>query len=62
MKALFKNWLIAQNSYFINEFGIDCILSKVNSNLKVINSNKEETEILAILLGTFFETITVFEA
>lgn len=46
MKEQFKQWLINQNSDFINECGIDCILSKLDDELSIIYANEEETETL----------------
>lgn len=60
MKELFKQWLINQNSDFINGCGIDCILSKVDDRLKIINSNEEETETLKEWLGAFLQDVSVF--
>lgn len=60
MKELFKQWLINQNSPFINGCGIDCILSKVDDQLKIINANEEETETLQERLVAFMQTVSVF--
>lgn len=62
MKELFKQWLINQNSDFINGCGIDCILSKVDDGLKIINANEEETETLQEWLDAFMQTVSVFVA
>lgn len=62
MKELFKQWLISQNSDFINGCGIDCILSKVDDRLKIINANEEETETLEGWLAAFMQTVSVFVA
>ncbi len=61
MKELFKNWLIRQNSTFINECGIDCILSKVDDRLNIINATEEEIETLTEWLNTFFDDVSVLE-
>lgn len=62
MKELFRQWLINQNSPFINGCGIDCILSKVDDSLEIINANEEETETLKEWLDTFMQTVSVFVA
>ncbi|QNS14523.1 hypothetical protein [Mannheimia bovis] len=62
MKELFKQWLINQNSDFINGCGIECILSKVDDRLKIINANEEETETLEEWLEAFMQTVSVFVA
>ncbi|TLU75923.1 hypothetical protein [Mannheimia varigena] len=62
MKELFKQWLINQNSRFIDDCGIGCILSKVDENLTIINANEEETETLIEWLGAFLQEVSVFEA
>ncbi|AHG72995.1 hypothetical protein X781_8470 [Mannheimia sp. USDA-ARS-USMARC-1261] len=62
MKELFKQWLISQNSSFISGCGIDCILSKVDENLNIINANEEETETLIEWLGAFLQNVSVFVA
>lgn len=62
MKELFKQLLINQNSDFINGCGIDCILSKVDDGLKIINANEEETEMLQEWLDAFMQTVSVFVA
>lgn len=55
MKAQFKQWLINQNSSFINGCGIDCILSKLDDDLNINdNANEEEAE-------TLDEWLTAFE-
>lgn len=59
MKELFKNWLVKQNSNFINECGIDCILSKVDNKLKIINATEEETETLTEWLNAFLDDVSV---
>ncbi|AHG75389.1 hypothetical protein X808_8660 [Mannheimia varigena USDA-ARS-USMARC-1296] len=62
MKELFKQWLINQNSDFINGCGIDCILSKVDDRLNITNANEEETETLQEWLDAFMQTVSVFVA
>ncbi len=59
MKELFKNWLIQQNSNFINECGIDCILSKVDNKLRITNATEEETETLIEWLNAFLDEVSV---
>lgn len=62
MKELFKQWLINQNSPFINGCGVECILSKIDNNLNIINANEEETETLIEWLNAFLQDVSVFEA
>lgn len=62
MKELFKQWLINQNSDFINGCGIDCILSKVDDRLNITNASEEETETLEEWLEAFMQTVSVFVA
>lgn len=62
MKELFKQWLINQNSLFIDGCGIDCILSKIDDRLNIINANEEETETLQEWLGAFLQEVSVFVA
>lgn len=62
MKELFKQWLINQNSDFINGCGIDCILSKVDDRLNITNASEEETETLQEWLVAFMQTVSVFVA
>lgn len=59
MKELFKTWLIQQNSEFINECGIDCILSKVDNKLKIITATEKETETIIEWLSTFLYDVSV---
>lgn len=54
MKTLFKQWLIEQQSEFINECGIDCILSKLDDQLLVVNANEYEAETLFKWLELFY--------
>lgn len=62
MKELFKQWLMNQNSSFINGCGIDCILSKVDDRLNITNASEEETETLQEWLGAFLQEVSVFVA
>ncbi|NBB68588.1 hypothetical protein [Mannheimia haemolytica] len=62
MKELFKQWLINQNSDFINGCGVECILSKVDDWLNIINANEEETETLVEWLNAFLQEVSVFVA
>lgn len=62
MKELFKQWLINQNSPFINGCDVECILSKVDDSLEIINANEEETETLQEWLAAFMQTVSVFVA
>lgn len=62
MKELFKQWLINQNSDFINGCGIDCILSKVDDRLNITNANEEEAETLIEWLEAFMQAVSVFVA
>ncbi|MEG9475742.1 hypothetical protein [Mannheimia indoligenes] len=62
MKELFKQWLMNQNSPFINGCGIDCILSKVDDRLNITNASEEETETLQEWLDAFMQTVSVFVA
>lgn len=62
MKELFKQWLISQNSDFINGCGVECILSKVDDRLKIINANEEETETLIEWRNAFLQEVSVFVA
>lgn len=57
MKAKFKQWLIDQNSDFINGCGIDCILSKIDDQLLIVNANKYEAETLFEWLEQFYSDI-----
>ncbi len=57
MKTLFKHWLANQDSDFINGCGIDCILSKVDDQLNIINANEEETDTLNEWLESFYELL-----
>lgn len=57
MKTQFKQWLINQNSTFINECGIDCILAKLDDELSILNANKYEYETLQEWLEMFYETL-----
>lgn len=57
MKAKFKQWLIDQNSDFINGCGIDCILSKIDDRLLIVNANKCEAETLFEWLEQFYSDI-----
>lgn len=54
MKQKFKQWLINQNSEFINECGIECILSKVDDQLLVVNANEYEAETLWEWIEAFY--------
>lgn len=54
MKSQFKQWLINQNSLFINGCGIDCILSKLDDDLQITNATIEERETLEEWLDRFF--------
>ncbi|MEG9531505.1 hypothetical protein [Mannheimia indoligenes] len=62
MKELFKQWLINQNSPFINSCGVECILSKVDDWLNITNASEEETETLQELFGAFLQAVSVFAA
>lgn len=62
MKELFKQWLMNQNSSFINGCGIDCILSKVDDRLNITNASEEETETLIEWLNAFLQDVSVFIA
>ncbi|HDL1259646.1 TPA: hypothetical protein PWU83_002482 [Mannheimia haemolytica] len=62
MKELFKQWLINQNSDFINGCGVECILSKVDDWLNIINANEEETETLIEWRNAFLQDVSVFIA
>lgn len=56
MKEKFRQWLISQNSEFINECGIDCILSKIEERLFIINANEQEAETLCEWLEQFYSS------
>lgn len=62
MKELFKQWLMNQNSSFINGCGVECILSKVDDLLNIINANEEETETLIEWLSAFLRDVSVLKA
>ncbi|MDW0446468.1 hypothetical protein P2F66_12895, partial [Mannheimia haemolytica] len=62
MKELFKQWLINQDSPFINSCGVECILSKVDDRLNIINANEEETETLIEWRNAFLQDVSVFIA
>lgn len=63
MKTQFKQWLINQNSDFINGCGIECILSKLDDELNILPCNdptvahEEETETLELWLDAFYNNL-----
>lgn len=57
MKEKFRQWLIDQNSDFINGCGIDCILSKIDDRLLIVNANEYEAETLLEWLEQFYSDI-----
>lgn len=68
MKEYFKQWLINQNSDFINGCGIECILSKLDDELNILPCNdptvahEEETETLIKWIEAFYRTLAIFIA
>ena len=63
MKTQFKQWLINQNSDFINDCGIECILSKLDDELNILScddptvASEEETETLELWLDAFYNDL-----
>lgn len=56
MKEKFRQWLIEQNSDFINGCGIDCILSKIDDWLLIVDANEYEAKTLFEWLEQFYSS------
>lgn len=68
MKKHFKQWLIDQNSDFINSCGIEVILSKLDDDLNILPCHDpnvacdEEVETLNEWLTAFYSELAIFNA
>ncbi|MDE8035884.1 MULTISPECIES: hypothetical protein [Actinobacillus] len=60
MKQEFKKWLINQNSQYINDCGIETILSRVDDELSILQIATEEERIqLLEWLDQFIDNLTI---